>query len=92
MVAATPIYENLGPILKKKNPKEKEKKIIKKIFTNANLVLSHGNKAILAMRARGIGPRTAGRILAMHYETEEEFLREILSAEIIYARTRRFWD
>jgi hypothetical protein len=28
----------------------------------------------------------------MYYETEEEFLREILSAEITYARTRRFWD
>ncbi len=44
------------------------------------------------MRARGVGPKTAARILAMHYETEEEFLREILSAEILYARTRRFWD
>jgi ATP-dependent Lhr-like helicase len=92
MVAATPTYENLGPLLKMKNPKEKEKKIIKRLFTNANLILSHGKKAVLAMRARGIGPRTAARILAMHYETEEEFLREILSAEIIYARTRRFWD
>jgi ATP-dependent Lhr-like helicase len=92
MVAAVPTYENHGPVLKKKNPKEKERKIIKRIFTNANLVLSHGKNAILAMRARGIGPKTAGRILAMHYETEEEFLREILSAEILYARTRRFWD
>jgi ATP-dependent Lhr-like helicase len=92
MVAAVPTYDNPGPILKKKNPKEKEKKQIRKIFTNANLVLSHGKKAILAMRARGIGPKTAARILAMHYETEEEFLREILSAEITYARTRRFWD
>lgn len=92
MVAAIPTYEDLGPILSMKKPKEKEKKIIKKIFTNANLVLSHGKNAILAMRARGIGPKTAARILAMHYETEEEFLREILSAEIKYAKTRRFWD
>jgi ATP-dependent Lhr-like helicase len=92
MVAAIPTYENLGPVLKMKKPKEKEKKIIKRLFTNANLVLSYGRKAILAMRARGIGPKTAARILARHYETEEEFLREILSAEINYARTRRFWD
>jgi ATP-dependent Lhr-like helicase len=92
MMAATPTYENLAPILKMKRPKDKEKRIIRKLFTNANLILSHGKKAILAMRARGVGPKTAARILAMHYETEEEFLREILSAEILYARTRRFWD
>ncbi|UCG70518.1 MAG: DEAD/DEAH box helicase [Thermoplasmata archaeon] len=92
MVAAVPTYEDFGPVLKKKKPKDKEKKIIKKLFTNANLILGHGKKAILAMRARGVGPKTAARILSMHYETEEEFLREILSAEIIYARTRRFWD
>ncbi len=92
MMAAVPTYENLGPLLKNKKPKDKEKRIIRRLFTNANLVLSYGKKAILAMRARGVGPKTAARILAMHYETEEEFLREILSAEIIYARTRRFWD
>jgi ATP-dependent Lhr-like helicase len=92
MIAAVPTYENFTPLFKKKKPKEKERRIIKRLFTNANLVLGHGKKAILAMRARGVGPKTAARILAMHYETEEEFLREILSAEIIYARTRRFWD
>jgi ATP-dependent Lhr-like helicase len=92
MMAAVPTYEDAGPVLRKKKPKEKEKRTIRKLFTNANLILSHGKKAILAMRARGVGPKTAARILAMHYETEEEFLREILSAEIIYARTRRFWD
>jgi ATP-dependent Lhr-like helicase len=92
MLAAIPTYENFGPLLEKKKPKEKERRIIKKLFTNANLVLGHGKRAILAMRARGVGPKTAARMLAMHYETEEEFLREILSAEITYARTRRFWD
>jgi ATP-dependent Lhr-like helicase len=92
MVAAVPTYENLGPLLKKKKPKEKEKRTIKRLFTNANLILSYGKRAVLAMRGRGVGPATAARILARHYETEEEFLREILSAEIIYAKTRRFWD
>ena len=46
----------------------------------------------MALRSRGVGPDTAARILAMHYETEEEFLRALLGAEITYARTRRFWD
>ncbi len=92
LVAAVPKYENFSPLLRKKKPKDSEVKIIKRLYTNANLILGHGKKAILTMRARGVGPRTAARILAMHYETEEEFLRRILSAEITYARTRRFWD
>ncbi|MEE9151298.1 MAG: DEAD/DEAH box helicase [Thermoplasmata archaeon] len=92
MVAAVPTYENLSPLLRKKKPKMGEVKTIKKLYTNANLILGHGKKAILVMRARGVGPSTAARILAMHYETEEEFLRKILFAEITYARTRRFWD
>jgi ATP-dependent Lhr-like helicase len=92
LVAAVPTYENFSPLLKKKKHKESEVKIIRRLYTNANLILGHGKKAILAMRARGVGPKTAARILAMHYETEEEFLRRILTAEITYARTRRFWD
>jgi ATP-dependent Lhr-like helicase len=53
--------------------------------------MRHGRKAVLALRARGVGPGGAARILAGYYETEEEFLRELFSAELQYARTRRFW-
>ncbi|MDI6917598.1 MAG: DEAD/DEAH box helicase [Thermoplasmatales archaeon] len=66
-------------------------KEIKKIRKNANLILSHGKKALLCLAGRGIGVDTASRILRKRYETEEEFLRDILSAEINYARTKRFW-
>ena len=31
------------------------------------------------------------KIIEFYYETEEEFLRELFSAELQYARTRRFW-
>jgi ATP-dependent Lhr-like helicase len=92
LVAAVPVYEDYSPLLRKKKPSKSEVKEIKRLYTNANLVFGHGNRAVLALRARGVGPDTAARILAMHYETEEEFLRRILSAEINYARTRRFWD
>ena len=49
---------------------------------------------------RGIGPDTAARILRRYNKTELEksdelqirFLRDILKAELNYARTRGFWD
>jgi ATP-dependent Lhr-like helicase len=92
LVAVTPTYKNFTSLLRKKRHSKDEAKTIKRLYKNANLVFGHGKKAVLALRARGVGPNTAARILAMHYETEEEFLRSILSAEITYARTRRFWD
>ena len=64
----------------------------KRLFTNASLVMAHGKKAVLALMARGVGEDTAARILRGYHETEEDFLRDVLAAEITYARTKRFWD
>jgi len=64
----------------------------KRLFTNASLVMAHGRKAVLALMARGVGEDTAARILRSYHETEEDFLRDVLAAEITYARTKRFWD
>jgi hypothetical protein len=44
------------------------------------------------MAARGVGAKTAARILRRSYPTDEDFYREVLRAELLYARTRRFWD
>lgn len=59
---------------------------------NADLVRSHGRAAVMVLMARGVGPDTAARILRGYHETEQDLLRDILSAEVNYARTRRFWD
>ena len=48
--------------------------------------------AVYALVARGVGPDTAARILRNLHETEDDFLRDLLAAEVNYARTRRFWD
>ncbi len=64
----------------------------KRLFTNASLVMAHGRKAVIALMARGVGEDTAARILRGYHESEEDFLRDILAAEINYARTKRFWD
>ncbi len=79
---------------------EKEKERVKRVYRNANLVLSHGVLAVIALAARGVGPEVASRIMrrfnpslnATETEEEHEFYRSILEEERKYARTRRFWD
>ncbi len=71
-----------------KNDMEKGRRWLMK---NASLVASHGRNALLVLAGYGIGPDTAARILAMQKDGEE-LLKEILKAEITYARTRQFWD
>ena len=73
-------------------PSKADRPFVKKIFTNASLVMGHGKKAVLALVARGVGEETAARILRGYHETEDDFLRDVLAAEVNYARTKRFWD
>ena len=76
----------------KRHPTEEEKDVVKRLYKSANLVMAHGKKAVLALVARGVGPDTAARLLQRYYLSEEDFLRDLLSAEVLYARTKRFWD
>ena len=71
---------------------EEEQKELQKLATSANLLMDHGERALLALAARGVGPDTAGRILAKQSEGHDAFLRAIMEAEITYARTRQFWS
>jgi ATP-dependent Lhr-like helicase len=92
--------KELIKILKKRDRTEQEEKELKRIIKNASLVLSYGRPALLALVGRGIGPDTAARILRKFNindlkkseEVQIKFLREILKAELNYARTRGFWD
>ncbi|MHC1624586.1 MAG: DEAD/DEAH box helicase [Methermicoccaceae archaeon] len=69
-----------------------ERKRIDSVKRNANIVMSYGKRAVIALSARGIGPETAARILNRQRENEMDFYRDILWAEREYARTKRFWD
>jgi len=62
-----------------------------KLEKSASLVANYGKKAIFTMAGYGIGTDTAARILAKQKDGYE-LLKEILKAELNYARTRRFWD
>ncbi|KAA8923089.1 DEAD/DEAH box helicase [Thermoplasma sp.] len=64
----------------------------KRILKNAHLVKEKGLQAVMVMSARGVGPETASRILEVTYADEDDLIRAILTAEMDYARNRRFWD
>ncbi len=74
----------------KKLSKEELKKL-EKLKRTADLIIVHGKKAITALAARGIGARTASRILARMHASEREFLKDIYKAEKEFMRTRRYW-
>ena len=71
---------------------EEERRELQRLATSANLLADHGERALLALAARGVGPETAGRILHKLHEGEDAFLRAIMEAEVNYARTRQFWS
>jgi ATP-dependent Lhr-like helicase len=90
--ALRPWQRDKAALLRKEKPTAEEKRETKRLYTNASLVMAHGRKAVTALVARGVGPDVAGRILRGYHHDEDEFLHEILEAEINYARTKRFWD
>jgi len=91
---------DLAKLLAKKERTSEENKELKRLHKNASLVISHGKYALMTLMGRGIGPDTAARVLR-RYDAREldksdelqiKFLRDILKAELTYARTRGFWD
>ncbi|TFG69640.1 MAG: hypothetical protein E4H25_04390 [Methanomassiliicoccus sp.] len=92
IAAIQPYVKKDLKILKKGTASEEDRKTLKRIYKNANLVTAHGKKAVMALVGRGVGVDTAARILARCHMEEYEFLRDLLAAEITYARTKRFWD
>ena len=92
--------KDLVNLFSKKGLSKEEKREIQRLFKNSSLVLSYGKFALYALMGRGIGPDTAARILRKYSKLELEkseesiikFLRDILKAELNYAKTRGFWD
>jgi len=57
----------------------------------ADLVLSYGKKALIALQVKGVGPETAFRILGKMHPKEEDFYMDLLRAKIQYLRTKPYW-
>jgi ATP-dependent Lhr-like helicase len=58
----------------------------------ADLILSYGKKALIALQVRGVGPETAFRILGKMHPKEDDFYMDLLKAKIQYLRTRPYWE
>jgi ATP-dependent Lhr-like helicase len=71
---------------------DEQEKTTERAYRAASLVQSHGKKAVIALAARGVGPRNAAYVINNHREDEEDFYRDILARERNYAKTKSFWD
>lgn len=58
----------------------------------ADLVLSYGKKALIALQVKGVGPETASRILGKMHFDEKELYMDLLQAKIRFLRTRQYWE
>jgi len=76
--------------LKGSKPTKEETKYLNEMNDSASLILAHGREAILALAGRGVGVKTASRILRKGLK-EKDLLGAILEAEKQFARTKRFW-
>ncbi len=80
----------LYAVANKQKKTVEERAIEIRLNRNANIVLSSGKKAVIALAGKGVGPEHASRILLTLSEGDA-FYREILKAERNFIRTHRYW-
>ena len=92
LIAALKPYEDeLYTLIRKKSKTQEERVIEQRLLKNANIVLSSGKKAVIALSARGVGPENTSRILSTMAEGDD-FYREIMKAERNFIQTHRYWS
>jgi len=57
----------------------------------ADLILSYGKQAVIALQVMGVGSETASRILGKMHVNEKESYMDLLKAKINFLRTRQYW-
>ncbi|MEM5777638.1 MAG: DEAD/DEAH box helicase [Candidatus Aenigmatarchaeota archaeon] len=68
-----------------------EKIMLEKMRKISDLIIVYGKKAVIALAAKGVGPKVAVRILRNIYFNEDDFFKAILEAEKTFIRTKKFW-
>ena len=81
----------LYTIIREKSKTQEERVIDQRLLKNANIVLSSGKKAVVALSARGVGPENTSRILSTMAEGDD-FYREIMKVERNFIQTHRYWS
>ncbi|MCK9579378.1 MAG: DEAD/DEAH box helicase [Methanoregula sp.] len=90
VAALKPYEEEQYAIVSREKKNTEERAVEQRLMRNANIVLSSGKKAVIALSARGVGPENASRILATLTDGDA-FYREILKAERNFIQTHRYW-
>jgi ATP-dependent helicase Lhr and Lhr-like helicase len=85
------VYEVLKKRREGKEVSEEELKELTQARRTADLVLSYGKKAVVALEVKGVGPETASRILGKMHPRDDDFFMDLLKAKIQYLRTREYW-
>jgi ATP-dependent Lhr-like helicase len=92
LIAALKPYEDeVYTSIRKSRKTHGERAIEQRLLKNANIVLSSGKKAVIALSARGVGPENASRILATLTDGDA-FYREIMKSERNFIQTHRYWS
>jgi len=91
IAALKPFDEEQYAMIRKPKKNAEERTIEQRLIKSANIVLSSGKKAVIALSARGVGPENASRILGTQAEGDA-FYREILKAERTFIQTHRYWS
>ncbi len=66
-----------------------ERRVFEELLDSAKLVLDYGRQAVEALAVRGIGPKSAAKVLGRL--RGRDFYLELYRMERTYVRTRRFW-
>ena len=91
IAALKPFDEEQYAMIRKPKKNAEERAIEQRLIKSANIVLSSGKKAVIALSARGVGPENASRILGTQADGDA-FYREILKAERTFIQTHRYWS
>lgn len=90
-----PWNEDKLPLLRHKEPAKlspEDRHERERMVRNGAMVAAYGNVACRCLVARGVGPDTAARILQKVTDPDNpNFWREILQAELTFARTNAYW-
>jgi ATP-dependent Lhr-like helicase len=92
IAALSPWADEVVQAVRANEKGDEQEKETERAYRNASLVQGHGKPAVIALTARGVGPRNAARVINNHREDESNFYRDILEREREYARTKAFWD
>ena len=68
-----------------------ERRWLEKVERTSDLIIVYQKRAIIALAARGVGPKSASKILRGMYDTDLEFFKALLKAERQFIRTKKYW-